>query len=455
MGSRANFTAGRVSSFECQPGRQQTIFWDGKTPGLGLRATASGARSYIFETRLNGKTLRLTIGDLRTWSVGKAQAKATSLKTLTDQGIDPRLQAAEQRVKVEAAQVTARQNTLTLGEIWPIYVELRKGKWSERHHQDHLTLSAAGGDHYKRGEGITVAGPLAPLMTRLMTALTGEQIALWLETEAAKRPTKAAQSYRLLRAFLRWAAERPEYRGIVHADAYRTRAVRDALPKSNAKDDCLQREQLPSWFEQVLLIQNPVIGTYLQALLITGARRKEMAGLRWEDIDFRWRSLTIRDKTNGKRTIPLPPYLALLLLELKRLNETPPNIRQLRRIEAQAKPDWVPSPWVFSSSTSADGKLAEPRIAHNSALASANLPHLTLHGLRRSFGTLCEWVEVPVGIVAQIQGHAPSAIAEKHYRRRPLDLLRKWHDKIEAWILQQAGIEFNQESKGLQTVGTT
>jgi hypothetical protein len=38
-------------------------------------------------------------------------------------------------------------------------------------------------------------------------------------------------------------------------------------------------------------------------------------------------------------------------------------------------------------------------------------------------------------------GHSPSAIAEKHYRRRPLDLLRVWHTKIEGWILEQAGIE--------------
>jgi hypothetical protein len=38
-------------------------------------------------------------------------------------------------------------------------------------------------------------------------------------------------------------------------------------------------------------------------------------------------------------------------------------------------------------------------------------------------------------------GHAPSATAEKHYRVRPLDLLRMWHTKIEAWILTEAGIE--------------
>jgi hypothetical protein len=31
--------------------------------------------------------------------------------------------------------------------------------------------------------------------------------------------------------------------------------------------------------------------------------------------------------------------------------------------------------------------------------------------------------------------------AEKHYKKRPIDLLRMWHVKIETWILEQAGIE--------------
>lgn len=44
-------------------------------------------------------------------------------------------------------------------------------------------------------------------------------------------------------------------------------------------------------------------------------------------------------------------------------------------------------------------------------------------------------------------GHKPSATAEKHYSRRPLDLLRQWHVKIEAWILEQAGIEQPVENK--------
>ena len=68
---------------------------------------------------------------------------------------------------------------------------------------------------------------------------------------------------------------------------------------------------------------------------------------------------------------------------------------------------------------------------------------MTLHGLRRSFASLCEWLDIPGGISAQIQGHAPQGVREQNYIRRPLDLLRVHHEKIEAWILKEAGIDFD------------
>ena len=80
---------------------------------------------------------------------------------------------------------------------------------------------------------------------------------------------------------------------------------------------------------------------------------------------------------------------------------------------------------------------------------------MTIHGQRRSFKSLAEWVEMPTGIVAQIMGHKPSATAEKHYTVRPLDLLRAWHTKYEAWILEQAKVEFKagKDSQGLKAIG--
>jgi len=434
MSKQGNFTAERLSRLRCEKGKQQSIFWDGKTPGLGLRLTAAGAKSYIFETRLHGKTLRVTIGDVRTWTIGKAQTEARRLKTLTDQGIDPRQQRKAQAAAADAASKLEQQKDLTVSEAWEAYIEARTPKWGKVHLRNHENMAKPGGQKRTRGrrqgEPDTVQpGPLRPLLSLRLSDLDAATVRNWLEPLAARTPTQAAQTYRALRAFIAWCADRPEYSNLVNADTCNRRLAREVLPKAKSKTDCLQREQLAGWFQEVRKIGNPVIAAYLQALLLTGARREEMAGLRWQDVDFQWKSITIRDKVDGERTIPLTPYLASLLAALPRRNE-----------------------WAFSSLMAASGRLQEPRINHNKAVTAAGLPALTLHGLRRSFSTLTEWVECPAGVVAQIMGHKPSATAEKHYKVRPLDLLRMWHEKIEAWILNEAGIEFKQEQARLRVV---
>ena len=453
MTTKLTLTRARVENLLCEPGKQQTIHWDARTPGFGLRVTAAGARAYIFESRLFGKTLRVTIGDARAWELGRARTEASRLKMLVNEGKDPREVKAEQRKALEARREESARHEVLFGQAWDAYIQERKSFWSERHYRDHVQHASEGGVVRRRGAGLTQAGPLAALRALRLSDLTGPHIAQWLTVEAAIRPTMTALSFRLLRGFIRWAEDTPAYNGLVPAESYQTRRVKDAVPRVRAKEgDCLQREQLASWFTGVRGIYNPVIGAYLQGLLITGARREELAALRWEDVDFRWRSLTLNDKVEGTggRTIPLTPYLSRLLLELKRLNEIPPTRRQLRRLGAHGR-TWTPSHWVFPSPTAADGKIAEPRSAHARALQQAGLPHITLHGLRRSFGTLSEWCETPAGAIAQIQGHKPSAIAEKHYRRRPLDLLRKWHDQIESWMLEQAGLLVETPSHVEQT----
>lgn len=433
MAKRENFTAARVVGFEFKPSKHgksnQFVHWDGKTPGLGVRVTPAGAKSYIFETRLNGRTLRLTIGDVRTWSVGKAQSEATRLMALTDQGIDPRQQKAERTAAAEAQRAESDRRELLLADVWSKYIGARKHKWSPRHTQDHWDAGNRGGVKRKRGKGTIMAAPLSSLLDVKLSDLTPSRIAKWLDKETATRPTSTALAFRLLRGCLNWCESEKELAGLVPSGALSTPKVRDSLPKMTAKDDCLQREQLSLWFEHVRKLGNPVHSAYLQALLITGARREELAGIHWTDVDFQWKSITIRDKVEGQRTIPLTPYVSFLLTALPRRNE-----------------------WVFSSPLAKSGRLQEPRIGHNKALTAAGLPALTLHGLRRSFGTLSEWCEVPTGVVAQIMGHKPSAIAEKHYRRRPLDLLRRWHVKIEEWILVEAGIEFKEAKTTLQVV---
>jgi integrase len=425
--ARINFTVPRIESYKCDEGKAQSILWDATAPGLGLRATAGGKKQYIFQAKIRGLGTdpRIPIGDAAAWRLPEAREQARQFKLMTDKGLDPRVVNAAKRTEEQAAtaalvRATARES-VTLGDAWPAYIEDRKAKWSEGHLANHVNLAAAGGEKKKRGTGLTVAGPLASLMAVRLAELSSDCIAAWLEKEAATRATNAAQSFRILRAFIRWADDQPAYSGIVPVRAYDSRKVRDVVPKNETKEgDSLQREQLKLWFEGVAQIANPYRAAYLQALLLTGARRTELTELRWENVDFEWNTMTIGDKVEGTRTIPLPPYLGHVLSSLPRQNE-----------------------WVFYSPQAASGHLEEPKDAHAKALEAVGLPHISIHGLRRSFGTLAEWLDIPVGVVAQINGHKPSAIAEKHYRRRPIDILRMHHARIEAWILEQAEVTWN------------
>jgi integrase len=303
-----------------------------------------------------------------------------------------------------------------------VYCDDRKDVWSARNHADHIAFATAGGVKRKRASGTTIAGPLRSLLSAPLATIDAEAVNSWVGREVKERPTRARLGFRLFRAFINWCGEHDEYKAVANLDACRGKRTRERLGRGEAKNDALQREQLSAWFDAVRRDPNPVASSYLQALLLTGARREELAGLRWEDVEFDWGGrLNIPDKVQGRRTIPLTPYVAHLL-------------------------HWLPrrpgNPYVFTSATSASGRLCDARSNHVRALEAAGLPHVTLHGLRRSFGTLAEWVEVPIGVVAQIQGHKPSAIAEKHYRVRPIDMLRDWHHKIEAWVLQTAGVDF-------------
>jgi integrase len=465
--AKVNFTAPRVNGFKCPPDKKQAFLWDATAPGLGLRATPNGKPSYVFQGVYQGKDIRLTVGSPSAWSIPGAQDRARELQRLIDDGKDPRdlkreaIAATEAKKAAEVEKAKADVlDAVTTGEVWALYIEDRRPVWGVRHLDDHLRIARAGGEVAKRGikpnadgsKALTTPGPIYPLLALPLRDLTPPVVEAWAAQEAKTRPTQARLTWRCLKAFLNWCAEHPDYARLLStANPAKTKRAREALGKAKPKDDALQREQLAVWFDAVRKLSNHVIAAYLQALLLTGARPGEVLTLRWEDINTQWKGITIRDKVEGERVIPLTPFVAHLLEGLPRRNEwvfsstrelsLDDKVAQRRERRYATTGRAAPAGDVTQASTT--GHLTVPRGAHTCACTTAGLEGLTLHGLRRSFSSLTEWLEVPAGVVAQIQGHKPSATAEKHYKRRPLDLLRVHHERIEAWILEQAGIAFD------------
>ena len=473
-----DLTHGLMERATCPAGRPFALLKDADKKGLRLRVTQAGGKHWQFETRLRGgKLFTRALGEWPTVSIADAREEAHRLRGLTERGTDPReIEREQAEAKAESAAKKASQEAaaaaeraaaaLTVGDAWARYIAERRPHWGERTYADHLKLAQEGGKDRQRMPGVkTKPGPLAPLMPMRLVDLDGPAVEAWAKREAPSRPARVRLALRVLKAFLRWAAAEPDMKGRADPTAASAKKAREAAGKAKVRNDYLQREQLAAWFTHVRAIPNPVISAYLQCLLLTGARREELAALRWEDVNTQWRGLDLKDKIEGRRAVPLTPYVAHLLAGLPR--RAAPALR--------VAPADMPrrDGWVFSSAQtlagdtknaarraryhagrgtqapegdmsigSASGRLVEPSIAHRRACAAAGLDGLTLHGLRRSFASLCEWLDIPGGISAQIQGHAPQGVREQNYIRRPLDLLRVHHEKIEAWILKEAGVQF-------------
>jgi integrase len=449
-----NLTAGRVAEFTPQ-NDGQAFLWDSRLRGFGVRAT-TGSKSYICQGKLDGKSIRMTIGATSVWSLDDARTEARRLLGIIDQGRDPRQVKAEVTAADKAAKAKAKQQaeaakakalleTVTLGDAWGAYIEARQkppAPWGSRTLLDNQKIVRKPSTK-KTADGKVrefSGGSLAEMVDEPLASITPERVARWLG-DNAHRSAQAALGFRMLSAFLNWCATHPDYKAIVHVDAC-GKEVRRHVQKPSAKaHDTLRAEQIKPWFEAVSRIPSKIISVYLTALLLTGARREEMASLKWEGVDFEWNTLTIKDKVEASRTIPLTPYLRGLLLELHNLKQQT-KVKPLRG-EAEAT---EPSPYVFPANGKR-GYLVSPDIAYRKALDFAALPLVTLHGLRRSFKNCADDCETPSGVTAQIMGHKPSAIAERHYTHRSMDTLTKWHSTIESFILDKAGVSLLTTAK--------
>jgi integrase len=443
MDTTLKFTLASTKNLKCLSGRQQTLYWDTGIRGLGLRISQTGKRSFFFEKRLHGKTIRFPIGDI---PFDKAQELAYDLQHKFALGIDPRQEREEkglaQAKAKEQKRVQADRERVLVRDAWDDYIKYQKSlmpleglakgkKWGDRHLQDHLNMAQQGGTPHKRGKKVAVQGVLYPLLQLKMVDINPAALKDWLNTERKTRANNARQGFQMFRTFWRWCAKNDRYRNIVNPLAVTDESLIAILPEKKSKKDgdVLRKNNIADWFSGVQKLSNKVISTYLQCLLITGARRGELIALKWSDVDFKAKTIWIKDKVKTEgRYIPLNLYMEQLINSLPRRNE-----------------------YVFFSPMAKDGFIAEPRIAHNKALTLAGIPPLSIHGLRRSFASLFIWADQPDGAGARIQGHALQSIRDKHYLDVPIELLARWHDGYVNWLLKEAGIPMPAEkSKGLK-----
>jgi integrase len=174
------------------------------------------------------------------------------------------------------------------------------------------------------------------------------------------------------------------------------------------------RHALPAWYEAVLA-EGPLARDCLLVALLTGMRRREIASLRWENIDLKGRTLTVpRTKNGDPLVLPLSTHLARLFAE--------------RKLRAGT------SPWVFPTQ-SASGHLEECKSFVRRVGARSGI-EFSMHDLRRTFITTAESLDIPAYALKRLLNHRTAGDVTGGYIIIDVERLRDPVERVANRILE-------------------
>ena len=117
--------------------------------------------------------------------------------------------------------------------------------------------------------------------------------------------------------------------------------------------------------------------------MLTGCRRNEVLGLRWDDLNFETGEMRLRDSKTGARMVPLPPKSAEVFAGLSR---TPDN------------------PWVFPGRKKGT-HLVNLNDSWDRVRKRAGLDGVRLHDLRHTFASRALALGESLPMIGDLLGH--------------------------------------------------
>jgi integrase len=335
------------------PGRPWKISYDSEVTGFGVRVTKNGARSFILNYRARGIERRYTIGSYPDWKVTAAREEAKRLKREIDQGRDPMGERHEERAAPTVKNLIERylsehairkrersqREDKSLIERW-IKPEIGNRKVLDIRHVDIERL------HRK----ITVYG--TPVRANRVTALLSKMFSLAMRWEMrSDNPVRGLE-------------RNPEEKRARYLSGDELRRL------------------------TVTLAEHPhqQAANAIRLLLLTGSRRGEVLGARWEQFDLVvgvWTKPSAHTKQKREHRVPLSAPALQLLVEIRSSSK---------------------SGWLFPSHIS-DGPLTDIKKSWASICKAAGISGVRLHDLRHTYASVLASAGMSLPVIGALLGH--------------------------------------------------
>ncbi len=366
---KANLTKRFVEKL-APPPRGRLYVNDEATPGLQLVVTPTGHRSFYSYRKISGRPERVLLGSFPDLTIEQARKAAAVVNGQIAKGENPQ----ERRRKM--------RGTSTFEVLFQRYMErhakARKRSWKEDQGQfDRYLKSWSDRKLYeiKRGD------------VQAMHRHVGNEHGRYASNRVLA----------LVRKVFNYAITEEDYERSNPAQKI------EKFPEEK-RDRFLQGDELPRFFRALDADPDETFRDFVKLSLMTGARRRNVEAMRWDQLDLDHGLWRIPQSKSGEPIVVPLPAEAIEILEN-------------RKSTANG------SPWVLPSRHRRDGHYTEPKRSWKNLLERAGIENLRVHDLRRSLGSWMSIGGTSMTIVSKALGHKSMA-ATAVYARLSVDPVR-------------------------------
>jgi integrase len=348
-----------------RPDKGYKLIWDDAVKGFGVRITANGAVSFIFNYRTRGGRLRrLTIGSPPTYSVTAAREAAKKHRQTVDAGGDP------------LATWEAEREAPTFKDLADYYI---------KRHLPRKRASSAKNDQQ------TIEKVLLPKLGNLKLA----DISHTDITDIHHRITINGSPYRANRVVA--------LLNKMFSLAIKNGWLKDNPAKGIERNHEEKRERYLSDDELARLTKtldaqpDQTVSNAIRLLLFTGSRRGEVLSATWKQFDLEegvWSKPSAHTKQKKVHTVPLSPEAVSVLSKMR----------------AEAKSI---SPYLFPG-PGKSGHLVEIKKGWATICATADLENLRVHDLRHSFASILVAGGATLPMIGRLLGHTQVSTTQRY-----------------------------------------
>lgn len=383
------------------PETGQALYWDEELPGYGLRVT-KGAKTFIVQRRVTGKTVRVTLG--KYGPLTPDQARKLAVKNLSE---------LVQGVNINAEKETAKVQGVTLAEAYREFLKAR-------------ALSPKSRDLYADA----MERAFSDWQNKPISALNRNLIERRFEERSQHGPAMANLHFRVLRAVLNYAIEKystPDGEPLIPSNPCNRLTALKRWHRIERRTRHIEPHQLRQWFAALEhrpedSDQRNAVRDFCAFILLTGCREQEAARLKWADVDLDAAKVTFPDTKNHRtHVLPIGPWLADLL-ERRQQNRT--------------------SPYVFPAENQS-GHLLNHRKSILAICKDSGI-EFRCHDLRRTFASIAT-VHLERSLSAytikRLLNHSSGGDVTAGYVQVGVEDLREPMTQIEDFILKCAGLK--------------